>query len=174
MLNFTVFLPANVVFSLNDLSSGIHGWIDLCWLWKKQGFSCDRGWVVWEGLSQQHLPLGMRKRGYFPSAFVFFLFFALEFSCFFFSPPVFSASFSPSLFLPSHIFSLYNICLFKGRNNHSSSIRRGELDLVILKGTWKAEVVTVCWYWIEQWLWQRFIVSLCLCCCVHMSVCLCL
>lgn len=34
----------------------------------------------------------------------------------------------------------------KGRNNHSSSNRRGEGALVILKGTWKTKVVTVGWW----------------------------
>lgn len=104
MLNFSYQLM--LFFLPNDLSSGIYGWIDLCWLWKKQGFSCDRGWVVWEGLSQQQLPRGMRKRGYFPSAFVLFLFFVLEFLWVF---SAFSASFSPSLFLPSHIFSIQHM-----------------------------------------------------------------
>lgn len=70
---------------------------------------------------------------------------------------IFSSSFSS--FLPCFLSSSlllptaptpprHDICLFKGRNNHSSSIRRRELDLIILKRTWKAEVVTVCWYWI--------------------------
>lgn len=64
--------------------------------------------------------------------------------------------------LPSQI-----VRLFKGRNNHSSSIRRGELDLVILKRTWKNEVVTVCWYGIEQWLWQCLIVFVFVLVCAH-------
>lgn len=82
-----------------------HGWIDLCGLWKKQRFSCDRGWAVWEGLSQHQLPLGMRKRGYFSISI------CLLFPLFFFSVYIFSLL--PSFLLPSNISCPRNICLFQ-------------------------------------------------------------
>lgn len=68
MLNFKVyirFINYCCWFLLNGLSSGVHAWLDLCGLWKKQRFSCGRGWAVWEGLSQHKLPLGLKKSGYF-------------------------------------------------------------------------------------------------------------
>lgn len=103
---------------LNGLSSGVHGWIDLCRLWKKQRFSCDRGWAVWEGLSQHQLPLGMRKRGYFSISIcllfpLFFLFISFH-------------SFLPFFLLPSNVSCPCNICLFQRKKqsflfNHKGS-----------------------------------------------------
>lgn len=52
-------------------------------LWKKQRFSCDRGWAVWEGLSQHSLPLGTRKRGYFSISSCHLFFFFFQFFIFF-------------------------------------------------------------------------------------------
>lgn len=83
-----------------------HGWIDLCGLWKKQRFSCDRGWAVWEGLSQHQLPLGMRKRGYFSISI------CLLFPLFFFSVYIFSLL--PSFLLPfKHLLSAQHMSFSK-------------------------------------------------------------
>lgn len=52
MLNFTAYIQ-HINYRLPDgLSSGVHGWIDLCRLWKKQRFNRDRGWAVWKEVSQ--------------------------------------------------------------------------------------------------------------------------
>lgn len=150
----------NVACFCQSLSWGVHGLIDPCGLCKKQNAYCDRGWVVWEGLGQHQAPTGGKKKRLL--SWQHLSFFILLFH----------------LFLPRHLFSShtssplpYNMYgfSFKGRNNHSSSIRQGDLDLVILKGTWKAGVGTVCWYWIEH----CFIVSLYLSWTVRMLVWLC-
>lgn len=90
-----------------------------------------------------------------------------KFSNHFLFSSCFSSPSSPCCSTP-----VWDICLFKGRNNRSSSIRRRELDLIILKRTWKAEVVTVCLYWIEQSGNGRALFSV-LRLCVHMPERLC-
>lgn len=145
----------------------LHSWLDWpswaleqvrVWLWQSLGHMA--------GTTSTTAPTGDEEDEVtFPSAFVIF------FILFQFHIISFPASFCLSFSLSSHVFSRCNICLFKGRNNHSSSIGRGELGLIILKETWKAEVVTVCWYWIEQWLWHCFIVSVFVLVCANECVC---
>lgn len=92
----------------------------------------------------------MRKRGYF-SISICLLSFPSLLLCYLLS------------FLPS----LAHHTSFQRQKQSFLFNQKGELDLVILKRTWKAEVVTVCWYWIEQWLWQCFIVSEFVLVCAH-------
>lgn len=63
------------------------------------------------------------------------------------SSPICSLFFLPSPLLTACMCSpLRGICLFKGRNDRSPSIGRRESDLIILKRTWKADVVAICWW----------------------------
>lgn len=104
----------NAAFLLNDLPSGIHGCTDLCRLQKKLEFSCDKRVNCVGEIRSTTAPTRETRILSYEHIFIY--------------------SFS----VYSHISFQNNTSFrFEASNNHSSSIKRGELNLVIFEGNMK-------------------------------------
>lgn len=120
------------------ISSPVERWT--LWLYR---FGSDMGWALWEVLSKYQFPEGREKQHQKKKRTRSSLIILCKICNHF----LFSSCFSSPSFLPSLVKAL--LCgtyVCSKAETIIPPIRKGELELIILKRTWKAEVGTVSLY----------------------------